>query len=159
MSALSVEFSSSQNHRLNSNTVHSREAEIFNLKDDSTPKENITITSSYIENLFNQTREYARYINGLNRDNITTSDEREATKAEAENDAVASKAFILTKPERVPENTSALSVEALFLILSEQSKLLSTHNHVAEILRNRFKSLKKETYFYTAKLQKYHLNT
>jgi hypothetical protein len=89
---------------------------------------------------------------------ITNNNEREVTKEEVENDAGASKAFYLTKSERVPEDTCALSMESLFSFPIFRRKLFSEQCRRAYIfIVKRFKVLEK-IYFYTAKLQQCLLN-
>jgi hypothetical protein len=84
---------------------------------------------------------------------ITKHNVREATKEEVENDAVASKAVILTKAERLPDSTSALSMESSFSFPILRPKLFSEDCRWADtFIRNGCKVLKK-IYFYTAKLQ------
>jgi hypothetical protein len=159
MCALSAESLFLPENQSRSNNLHSQEAEIINPEENSSPKENLTANSNdpqlQVNNLSKPSEEKV-----FKPELITNNNEREATiREEVENDAVASKAFYLTKPERVPENTSALSMESLFLFSIFRTKLFLKHCQEADISTDeRFKVLKK-IYFYTAKSQQCLQNT
>jgi hypothetical protein len=128
MSALSVESLSLPINQSQSNNNHSQVAEIINPEENSTPKEIITVDTIDPQHQVIDLTKPSEEIKTFKSKKETNNDEREVIKEEVENDAVASKALILTKSERMPENTSALSMESLFSFPTLQSKLFSSHS-------------------------------